>query len=220
MLAPVPCALESGNGIRMISVNNLRHEFLLTFFALVECWDSTALVRSNAKSHAGPYDRRLSPFCALLHSFLLAHLFMSDAHRQLEDVELESRDVSEQAQEALERAREFLQQQDLPGHLPNFVRWHCDWSRQFSKGFNNINEPDLSTAYFQAFKSVHRLVSRPSCDRGKGGTRQADDQREYFFRQVEGVWEKYKQLPKPTAGAAAAHDTASEINPFMPGARS
>ncbi|KWU42962.1 hypothetical protein RHOSPDRAFT_26612 [Rhodotorula sp. JG-1b] len=41
MLVPVPLTVTTGNGNRMISVNNLRHEFLLSFFALVKCWHST-----------------------------------------------------------------------------------------------------------------------------------------------------------------------------------
>lgn len=161
MLIPVPCTVTTGNGNSIISVNNLRHEFLLSFFALVSCWNSTVLVRSRAESRAGTYDRRLSRFCALLHSFLLTHLCMSDDDRRLEDVKLESRDLSEQAQEALERAQHLSRHGGLPEYAASFGEWHLNWSRHFSRGFN-INEQDLSTCYLQAFDSVNGLVSGPS----------------------------------------------------------
>lgn len=142
----------------MISVNNLRHEFSQSFFALVECWRSSELVRSCAELHVGTYDRRLSRFCALLHSFLLTHLCMSDDDRQLEDVELESRDQSKQADEVLKCAQHLSQEGGLPEYAASFAKWHLNWSRQFSKGFN-ISEQDLRACYLQAFKSVHTLVS-------------------------------------------------------------
>lgn len=118
-------------------------------------------MRSYAESHVGTYDRRLSPFCSLLHSFILSHLGMSDNDRQLEDIQLESRDLSEQGQEALERAQHLSQGGGLPEYVASFAKWHLQWSRQFSKGFN-IKEQDLRPCYLQAFKSVHKLVSGPS----------------------------------------------------------
>lgn len=159
MLVPVPLTLTTGNGNRMISVNNLRHESLLSFFALVKCWHSTDRVRSYAQAHVGVYDRRLSPFCALLHSFLLAHLCMSDDDRQLDDIELQSRDRSEQAQKTLKRTEDFLRDARLPAYVALlFAEWHCGWLRQLSKVFN-IKEQDLRACYLEAFESVHKLVS-------------------------------------------------------------
>lgn len=169
MLVPVPCTLTTGNGNRMISVNNLRHEFLLSFFALVECWDSTDSVRSCAHSHVGTYDRGLSPFCALLHSFILTHLSMSDDDRQLEDIQLESRDRSEHAQETLKCTQDFLRDARLPAYVALFAEWHCGWLRQFLQAFD---AQALRACHTQAFESVHKLVSGPSSDCPKAVPRQ------------------------------------------------
>lgn len=163
-----------GNGVH-VWFNEIRCEFLLSFFDLVKCWDTLAIDLKDIPTLDTEGNREISRFCALLHFCFLAWNNGLDTQAGYRRTEFQLStsggfDPQERAYRSastdnvFRRAKEFAETL-LWEEADPLAELCLKWIHRYWNGFGPLEREELQWRYWRAFQSMHnfvRFLSAPS----------------------------------------------------------
>lgn len=153
--------------------NEIRCEFILSFFDLVDCWRQLGCNASALAQLEPVNNRNVSRFCAFLHFCFLAWntgLDVRAHHSQITAFSLQtpgglSRPErayrGEEADRIFHGAKQFAETL-LWEQADPLADLCCKWILQFWNGFAESEQHQLRLRYTHAFQSMHNFVRLPS----------------------------------------------------------
>lgn len=150
-------------------LDEIRREFLLSFFDLVKCWDTLAVDPENIMSLNPESNRDVSRFCALLHFCFLAWdagLDTRARHGQQTEFKLSTTGGLARPEQAFRSAatdivfrgaKEFAAGL-LWEHADPLAELYCKWIHQYWNVFGPLERSELRGRYCHAFQSMHNFV--------------------------------------------------------------
>lgn len=148
--------------------NEVRCEFLLSFFDLVKHWDTLTIDPEDIGTLDPARNREVSRFCALLHFCILAwnNGLVTQAGYRRTEFQLSTSgglDPPERAYRSAStdtvfcRAREFARTL-LWEEADPLAELCLKWIHQYWNGFGPLEREELQWRYWRAFKSMHNFV--------------------------------------------------------------
>lgn len=156
------------NGVH-VWFNEIRCEFLLSFFDLVKHWDTLAINPEDIATLDPASNPEVSRFCALLHFCFLAWddgLDTRAGHSQRTELQLSTSGGLARPERAyrststdivFRRAKEFAETL-LWEEADPLAELCCKWIHQYWNGFGPLEQHELQSRYWRAFRSMHNFV--------------------------------------------------------------